>query len=303
MQIYGFSTHGGPEVASLMEVPEPTPGPGEVLIETVATSVNPGDLGTREGTSSFTVTFPMAMGREAAGRVRSLGDGVTDVSPGELVFGSAAAGSGTFGELALLDAAATTPVPHGLDVVAAACIPVAYGTAYDLLDQLGLERGQTAVLIGAGGGVGTAVCSLARARGIEIVGVASAGKRETVTRLGGTHVASGQGWVQRVREAVERPDALIDMVGGEVLDAGRSLVPTADRIISIADPQRTGAAGGGGVTRRRNRDVYGRVAALLAEDAAEVTISGVFPLRDAAAAVAAVESGHAEGKVAVTVQE
>lgn len=303
MQIYGFSTHGGPEVASLMEVPEPTPGPGEVLIETVATSVNPGDLGTREGTSSFTVTFPMAMGREAAGRVRSLGDGVTDVSPGELVFGSAAAGSGTFGELALLDAAATTPVPHGLDVVAVACIPVAYGTAYDLLDQLGLERGQTAVLIGAGGGVGTAVCSLARARGIEIVGVASAGKRETVTRLGGTHVASGQGWVQRVREAVERPDALIDMVGGEVLDAGRSLVPTADRIISIADPQRTGAAGGGGVTRRRNRDVYGRVAALLAEDAAEVTISGVFPLRDAAAAVAAVESGHAEGKVAVTVQE
>lgn len=303
MQIFGFSTHGGPEVASLMEVPEPTPGPGEILIETVATSVNPGDLGTREGTSSFTVKFPMAMGREAAGRVRSLGDGVTHVSPGELVFGSAAAGSGTFGELALLDAAATAPVPHGLDVVAAACVPVAYGTAYDILDQLGLERGQTAVLIGAGGGVGTAVCSLARARGSGIVGVASAGKRETVTRLGGTHVESGQGWVQRVREAVERPDALIDMVGGEVLDAGRPLVPAANRIISIADPQRTGAAGGGGVTRRRTRNVYGRVAALLAEDAAEVTISRVFPLRDAAAAVAAVESGHAEGKVAVTVQE
>lgn len=300
MKIFGFTEHGGPEVASLLDVPEPVAGPGQVLIEMLATSVNPGDLNTREGGNTFEVNFPMAMGREAAGRVLAVGEGVDHVAPGDEVFGSAASGHGTFGEQVLLDATSTTPVPDGLDVVDAACIPVAYATAHDVLDHLNLGRGQTLVVIGAGGGVGTAITSLARARGVEVVGVASAGKRDVVTRLGGTPIESGEGWVGRVRASVDQPAALFDLVGGEVLAEGAGLVEDPVKIISVADPQQAGELGGSGIERRRTREIYGQVAELLAEGKAEVTISRILPLADAAEAVAAVEDGHAEGKVAVT---
>ncbi len=300
MRIFGFTRHGGPEVASFMDVPEPVAGPGQVLIEMLATSVNPGDLSTREGRNTFEVIFPMAMGREAAGRVLALGEGVDHVAEGGLVFGSAASGHGSFGEQVLLDAASTTPIPDGLDVISATCIPVAYATAYDVLDHLGLARGQTMVVIGAGGGVGTAITPLARARGIQVVGVASARKHDLVTRLGAIHVESGAGWVDRVRAVVGKPDALFDLVGGEVLAEGAELIHDPDALISVADPGQAGELGGSGIERRRTRQIYGQVARILAEGQAEVTIGRVLPFTDAEHAVAIVEDGHAEGKIALT---
>lgn len=74
MRIFGFRSHGGPEVLELLDVPAPTPGPGQVLIDVLATAVNPGDLNTREGTNGWEVNFPMAFGREAAGRVVGTGE-------------------------------------------------------------------------------------------------------------------------------------------------------------------------------------------------------------------------------------
>lgn len=281
-----------------MEVPAPTPGPGQVLIEVLATSVNPGDLNTREGANDFEVIFPMAFGREAAGTVVAVGEGVTGVEPGEVVFGSSASGCGSFGEQALLDAPSVTPVPAGLDTRHAACIPVAYGTAFDALDQLGLTDGATLAVLGAGGGVGTAVTSPAVARGINVVGVASEGKRELVTSLGGRHVSSGEGWVERVTEVVAAPAAVFDLVGGDRL---REAAILSDRLVSVADKPLVTRLGGTDVTRRRTRAVYGRVADLLASGQAKVTVGEVFPFDRAAEAVAVVEEGHAAGKVIVTV--
>lgn len=297
MRIFGFSSHGGPEVLRYLEVPAPNPGPGQVLVDVIATSVNPGDLNTREGTNQFEVNFPMAFGREAAGTVVSVGEDVSGIVPGEVVFGSSAPGYGSFSEQALLDAPSVTPVPAGLDARHAACIPVAYGTAFDALDQLGLVEGQTLVILGAGGGVGTAITPLAVARGINVVGVASAGKRDLVTSLGGRHVASGAGWVDRVRDIVDKPAALFDLVGGEAL---REAAALTDRLISVADKPLVNELGGSDVTRRRTRAVYTQVADLLATGEAGVTVGEVFPFRDAAEAVAVVEEGHAVGKVIVT---
>lgn len=297
MRIFGFSSHGGPEVLRHLEVPAPIPGPGQVLVRVLATSVNPGDLNTREGTNQFEVNFPMAFGREAAGTVVSVGEGVSGIVPGEVVFGSAASGYGSFGEQVLLDAPSVTPVPAGLDARHAACIPVAYGTAFDALDQLGLAEGETLVVLGAGGGVGTAITPLAVARGIHVVGVASAGKRDLVTSLGARHVVSGEGWVERVRKVVEKPAALFDLVGGQPL---REAAALTGRLISVADKPLANELGGSDVTRRRTRAVYGRVADLLASGQARVTVGEVFPFDDAAEAVAVVEDGHAVGKVIVT---
>lgn len=298
MRIFGFNSHGGPDVLQHLEVPAPIPGPGEVLIDVQATSVNPGDLNTREGTNDFKVVFPMAFGREAAGTVIAVGEGAKGVEPGQLVFGSSASGHGSFGEQALLDAASVTPVPEGLDVHHAACIPVAYGTALDLIDMLELQAGEQFVVLGAGGGVGTAVTSLATARGIDVIGVASAGKKKLVQSLGGRHVESGPGWVERVRAVAEHPAALFDLVGGDVLREGAVL---SDRLVSVADKPTVKELGGTDVPRRRTREVFGEVAGLLASEKAEVTVSEVLPLSEAARAVAIVEDGHAAGKVVVTV--
>lgn len=273
------------------------PGPGEVLIRVEATSVNPGDLNTREGTNDFVVSFPMAFGREASGEVIAVGEGVTGVHLGEAVFGSAASGQGSFGEYALLDAPSTTPVPAGLPAHHAACIPVAYGTAFDALDQLGLAAGERLVVLGAGGGVGTAMTSLAIARGLEVIGVASAGKRELVESLGGQHISSGEGWVERVKDGTGQPAALFDLVGGPTLQESAQL---SDRLVSVADKPLVGELGGSEVTRRRTRAVFGEVAELLASGQAKVTVGEVFAFEQAREAVAEVEQGHAIGKIAVT---
>lgn len=277
MRIFGFRSHGGPEVLELLDVPAPTPGPGQVLIDVLATAVNPGDLNTREGTNGWEVNFPMAFGREAAGRV---------VDTGELVFGSAASGHGTFGEQALLDAASVTPVPEGMDVRHAACLPVAWGTAQDALDMLDLPVGARLLVVGAGGGVGTAITTLAVARGIEVTGVASEGKRELVESLGARHLPKGR-WPE------QRPDAVFDLVGGDTL---REAAGLGAPLVSVADYGLVEKLGGRNVPRRRTREVFAEVARH-----ARVIVGEEFPLERAAEAVALVEDGHATGKVVVTV--
>lgn len=306
MKIFGYTHRGGPDVASLLDVDEPTPAPGEVLIEMHATSVNPGDLATRRGANEMPVTYPMAMGREAAGRVLATGEDVEGINIDDLVFGSSATGHGAFGERALLDGAATAHIPAGLDTMHAACIPVAFGTALDVLDHFGLQRGDDFVVVGAGGGVGLAITSIARSRGVRIIGVASAAKKDLVTTAGGEHVESGSGWVDRVRAVLEKnaergaaPAALFDLVGGDTLDEASALA-SGKALISVADPAKAGEHGGSGIARRRDRETYSQVADLLARGEAEVVVSQVFPLDQAAEAVAVVEHGHAEGKIVIT---
>ena len=299
MRIFGYTQHGGPEVASFLDVPEPTAGAGEILIEVQATSVNPGDLATRNGANAMPVTFPMAMGREAAGRVLALGAGVQGFDVGDVVFGSSATGHGAFGERALLNASASALVPTNLSVIDAACIPVAYATAHDVLDHFELGRGDSIAVIGAGGGVGLAITSLGRARGVRVIGVSSESKREIVEKLGGEHVVSGEGFADRVREIVDKPGALLDLVGGETLDEAAALVG-GHRLISVADPERAQHFGGSGIERRRTTEIYGEVAQILADGEAEVVIGRVFPFEQAAEAVAVVEDGHSKGKVVIT---
>uniref|UniRef100_UPI0015D58AA6 alcohol dehydrogenase catalytic domain-containing protein n=1 Tax=Auritidibacter ignavus TaxID=678932 RepID=UPI0015D58AA6 len=163
MQIYGFTRYGGPEVAGVLDVEVPEVTENTVLIRTEASGLNPGDLKVRSGarTGSFPVRFPMAMGREAAGTVVSLGPGLTpevatQIPVGTRVFGSAAAGVGTLGEYTLLTATSATPIPQGLSAAQACCIPASVGTAWDGLAELehaGLSRGETLLVLGAGGGV------------------------------------------------------------------------------------------------------------------------------------------------------
>ncbi len=302
MRIFGFTTYGGPEVASVLEVPSPAPGSGEVLVDLRAAGVNPADIKVRSGERQgvIEVRFPMAMGREAAGVVVAVGEGVTGFRPGDEVFGATAAGTGGLAEQVLLDASATARRPVSLAWEQAACIPVSAGTAFDALHELALEPGQVLLVTGAGGGVGTSVIPLAVARGLRVVGVASAAKEGLVESLGADHVPSGDGWDERVRAlAPGGVDAVFDLVGGDVLRAAARLLRGARGPVSIAAPGLAAELGGGGVTRRRTTQVFGQVAELVAAGVLDIHVSGAFPLSRAAEAVALVESGHATGKVVV----
>jgi NADPH:quinone reductase-like Zn-dependent oxidoreductase len=302
MRIFGFTRYGGPDVMALREAPAPEPGPGDVLVAMRAAGVNPADIKVRNGArrDQVDVRFPMAMGREAAGVVVATGPGATGFSVGDEVFGSVSSGTGALADLVLLDAAGTAVRPPSLSWAQAASIPVSAGTAYDCLDQLDLPADSTLVVVGAGGGVGSSVLQLARARGLRAVGVASAAKGDLVERLGGRHVASGCGWTDRVAEvAPDGVDGVLDLVGGVVCREGRSLLADGTRLVSLASPALAAELGGGGVTRRRTSAVFGEVARLAARGELAILVDAELPLDEAGLAVALVESGHAAGNVVV----
>lgn len=319
MRIFGFTEYGGPEVAGFLDVPAPRPEGDGVLIDVEATTVNPGDIKVRSGQrqESFPVRFPMAMGREAVGTIRELGpDAPADLEIGQRVFGSAAPGIGTFAEQTVLTGTSATPLPEELSAGTAASIPAAFGTAHDALNQLGLRPGQPLLVIGAGGGVGSSALSLAKAAGLTVWGVGSAGKHDVITRMGAEHVESGPGWTDRVRQ-LGTPVAILDLVGGEVLREGAQLLtdeaPAGSagegagdaggrpRILSAADPALAKELGGTGIVRHRTREVYARIAQLLAASAAPTWVSARYRFADAAQAVADVEAGHAAGKIIIRI--
>lgn len=320
MRIFGFTEYGGPQVAGFLDVPAPQAEGDGVLIDVEATTVNPGDIKVRSGQrqKSFPVRFPMAMGREAAGTIRALGPNApAGLDVGQRVFGSAAPGIGTFAEQTVLTGASATPVPEELSAGRAASIPVAFGTAHDALNQLRLRPGQPLLVLGAGGGVGSSALSLAKAAGLTVWGVGSAGKHDVITRMGAQHVESGTGWADRVRQ-LGTPAAILDLVGGEVLRQGAQLLADEApgsfagdaageaagqrvRIVSAADPALAKELGGSGIVRHRTREVFARIAQLLAASAAPTWVSARYRFADAAQAVADVEDGHAAGKIIIRI--
>ncbi|NUL49300.1 NADP-dependent oxidoreductase [Cellulosimicrobium funkei] len=310
MRAFGFTEYGGPEVTRMIRVEDPVPAAGQVLVRLAASGVNPADIKVRSGLRQgrIPVRFPMAMGREAAGEVVDVGPGVTGFAAGDEVFGSTATGTGSMAELVLLEAAATAHRPAGVSAEQAASIPVSVATAYDGLDELELAEGSTLLVLGAGGGVGTAACGLARLRGLRVLGVASASKHPAVEGLGVVHVLKGEGWTDRVRAlAPEGVDGVIDAVGGDVLRESTGLLRAPEGasvgvlpVRSVADFGLVEELGGQRIGRRRTTEVFARVAGLVAAGHFTPVVSAAYPFAEAQQAVAAVEHHRPVGNVVVT---
>ncbi|MBK3638221.1 alcohol dehydrogenase catalytic domain-containing protein, partial [Streptomyces sp. MBT97] len=149
---YVFTRYGGPETEALVDLDQPRPGPGEVLVAVRAAGVNPVDwkqrTGYRRPGESGERVFPAVLGNEVAGVVEATGEGVTGFAPGDEVFGTAVAGG--YAEYALLAAGITAHKPAGLSFTDAATLPVAAATAYDGVLQLALPAGATLLVTGAG---------------------------------------------------------------------------------------------------------------------------------------------------------
>ncbi len=233
MRAVQYEQYGGPEVLEIAEVDEPHAGPGRIRIAVHAAGVNAADWKLREGLfgGGKPLAKPAIVGFDAAGVVDEVGEGVTDVHVGDRVFG---AGPGTFAELAVLTDWAL--LPHHVSFQEGAAAPVPLDTAVRVLDAIDARSGDTLVISGAAGGVGTVLIQLARARGLIVIGTASAANQEYVEALGALATTYDDGWVQRVRDlAVAEVNVAADLAGAGVVPQLIELTGDPSRVVSIAD--------------------------------------------------------------------
>jgi NADPH:quinone reductase-like Zn-dependent oxidoreductase len=295
MRGYGFLRPGGPEQQAFLDVPEPGAGPGELLVRVRAAGVNPGDWRVREGT--YGVEGPAVLGREVAGTVVAVGDGVAGFAAGDEVFGGCPGMLGGWAPLAPVTASFAAHRPDTVPPEQAAVLPVAAGTAWDTLENLRLGPGATVLVNGAGGGVGLPLVQLARLRGLRVVGTASPAKHDLLARLGAVPVAYGDGVADRIRGAApDGVDGALDLVGGDALRTVAALVPRV-RLYSVADKPLVAELGGSDVPRDRSTAVLAGLVRLVAAGQLDPLVREVRPLDEAGAALAAVEGGHVTGKI------
>jgi NADPH:quinone reductase-like Zn-dependent oxidoreductase len=180
MKAARFSRFGGPEVLKIVDLPDPHAGSGQVRVAVHAAGVNPTDWKLRKGLMGG--ELPQTTGREVAGVVDEVGEGVTDVTVGDRVFGFSDDDDDGAGaaELALLSHYA--PIPPSLGFAEAAGLPVALEAATRSLDALGVGAGSTLLINGAAGGVGSAAVQLAVARGARVIGTASPANHDYLPR-------------------------------------------------------------------------------------------------------------------------
>lgn len=295
-----YSRFGGPEVLELVELPDPHPGPGEIRVAVRAVAVNPVDWKMRSGTMGG--ELPQTTGREVAGVVDELGDGITDVATGERVFGFAAGGAGA-AELALL--ADYAPIPPSLDFAHAASLPVAAETATRTLDLLGVGAGKTVLINGAAGAVGSAAVQIARTRGARVIGTASPSNHEYLRSLGAEPITYGEGLAERVRElAPNGVDAALDAAGGGALPALVEVASGPEHVVTIADyagAQQTGARFSGGMGTERAVHALKEIGELIEAGAFSLPVAQTFPLDQVGEAHDLSQAGHVRGKLVLLV--
>lgn len=295
MRAVQFSTYGGPEVLETVEVDAPHAGPGEIVVQVVSAGINQIDTKIRSGAMAAgrPGTFPSGTGVDAAGTVVGLGEGVDDVALGDVVFGT---GRGTVAEQAVLTRWAL--VPEGVDPVEAGGWGVPVETASRLLTQLGVESG-TVLVSGASGGVGSAVVQLAVARGLRVVGTASAKNHAYLASLGATPVTYGPGLADRVADvAPGGVDGALDISGAGVLVDLVALVGDAIRVITIADTaaERLGVRFSRGGASSDGHSAFGEALRL---PGFALPVERRFSLEETAAAHWHAEDGHTVGKIVV----
>ena len=314
-----YSQPGPPEVLSYEDVPDPTIGSGDVLIQVEAVSIEGGDTLSRAG--GETGGQPHVVGYQAAGTVVVVADDVTDLQVGDRVVSVGLDGS--HAELRAVPAGFCWRIPDGLSTEEASCVPVPFGTADDCLFEFGrLCAGETVLIQAGGSGVGIAAVQLAHRAGATVLATAS--KQDKLDRLVPLGLDHGINYVEtdfadEVRRLTDGrgADVIVDSVGGETLQAGLRCLAYRGRLITVGDAGRdadrpldistlrsnnqsiTGVFLGaelflGGP---RSHDLIASHLEEIARGDLTVVIDRTYPLADAAAAHAYIESRQSFGRV------
>lgn len=290
-----FVEYGGPELVTAGEESLDAPADGEVRVGIRAIGVNPVDWKLVAGYLQryLPLEFPAVPGSEAAGTVTAVGPGVTGFEVGDEVIwngvhgGYRSAASLPFGQL--------TPKPADIDFEQAACLPVAGGTAYSAMVQLRVGVGDTVLIHGAAGGVGSASVQIARDLGARVIGTASEANHGYLRELGAEPVAYGEGLVERVR-SLGSITAVVDTVGGEDTTAATAELLGGHGIAVTTVPGKESQAAGIAAVRQLEGRVA-EVARLAAGGKLRFNIAERLPLVDAARALGISRAGHVRGKI------
>ena len=296
-----FDHYGGIDVLKVEEVPRPAPGPNQVLVKVEAAGVNPGEAAIREGAfdEMFPATFPSGQGSDLAGTVAELGAGAEGFAVGDAVIGFVETRSSQ-AEFAVVDAKNLTFKPAGVSWEAAGGLPIAGTTAYAAVRAVGVAAGDTVVVSGAAGGVGSLAVQLAKHNGARVIGLASGANHEWLAGKGVVPVVYGDGVAERIREAAGGPvDACIDTFGSGYIELALDLGVRPERVNTIID---FAGAKKHGVKAEGSADassaaVLAELAGLVAQGDLQLPVAGVYPLSDVQDAYRELEQRHTRGKI------
>lgn len=313
MQVVQFSEHGEADVLQVVELPKPQPQAGQVLIKVTAAGVNYADIAQRKGTYPNPVTLPFVPGYEVAGTVEILGEGVSNLQPGQRVM--AMIPNGGYAEYAVAQALQAIPLPDGLGDAEATALLVQGLTAFGLLRTGTYD---SVLVLAAAGGVGSLLVQLAKAQGRRVIAaVGSEAKKALALDLGADVAVSytDADWVQQVRNATDGQgvSAEFDAVGGAV---GMSALLTLGAggvgvLYGSASGEPTMLAGQQligqgqsvrGYTLFAETDKFGEYAAALVEffQAGKLKLPvQTYPFAEVQTVHQAVESRRTQGKVAL----
>ncbi|MFF1902458.1 NADP-dependent oxidoreductase [Kitasatospora sp. NPDC058218] len=292
---------GGPEVLRVTEVPTPAAGRGEVRVRVYAAGVQPADLAVREGWTppGAQVELPAVPGNEFAGVVDRLGPDSHGWEVGDEVLGFRLLNS--HAEFVTVDGSQLVRKPAGMPWEQAGSLSASGQTAHVALTLLGVGRGDTVLVHGASGGVGTVAVQLARAWGATVVGTASERNHDYLRALGAIPVSYGDGLVERVRAvAPQGVDAAFDAAGRGALEASVEVVADRDRIGTVVDHATAQRLGLRVLRAQRTAARLAELVELWEAGGLRLEIADTFPLERAADAHRMVGTGHVRGKVVLT---
>ena len=296
-----FNNYGGIEVLQVVDVDRPKPGTGKVLVRVKAAGINPGEASFRKGffAERWPATFPSGLGSDLAGIVEEVGPGVANVAVGDEVIGFTN-DRASQADFVLVESGNLVPRPRNVSWEQAGALFVAGTTAYAAVRSVELSAGDTLVVSGAAGGVGSIAVQLARNAGAKVIGLAGDANRKWLTDHGVIPVTYGDGVEDRVRAASGgKVDAFLDTFGGGYVELAIQLgiaLTRIDTIIDFAAAAKYGVKTEGN-SEAANADVLGQLAGLIAAGRLEIPIAKVYPLAQVRDAYRDLEQRHTRGKI------
>jgi NADPH:quinone reductase-like Zn-dependent oxidoreductase len=295
-----FSKYGGSDVLEVVDVETPVAGPGQVRLAVRAAGVNPVDWkimkGEMEGT--FPVPFPAGLGYDVAGIIDQVGEGVEGLRVGDLVLGAARP---SFAEFVIADPATLVAKPDSVSWEVAGSLAGTVGAAWTGLDRLTLVEGESLLIHGVAGGVGSIAAQVAIARGVTVIGTASEANHEHLRSLGIIPVAYGEGLADRLRAVLPQGvDAVLDLSGRGELPLSIELAGGPERVLTLVAFDEAAAlgaqfhVGGGGPNLR---PALADILPLIEAGRVIAPIASTYPLTEVVAAIDESMAGHARGKI------
>jgi NADPH:quinone reductase-like Zn-dependent oxidoreductase len=300
--------YGGPEVLKYEEIPRPEPKDDQLLIRVIAAGVNPVDGMIRSGMFNGNRAFPIILGGDAAGVVEKVGSKITKFKPGDPVFAYVSLdNSGGYAQYALVTEREAAPKPKSLTYVEAAAVPIVAMTAWQaLVNTAKLNAGQTVLIHGGSGGVGSFAIQIAKARGAKVIATASTRNQDFLKQLGADVAIDYT--KQKFEDIAKDVDVVLDSIGGDTLARSYGVVKKEGVIVSlVARPKESElekhGIRGATLNAEPNSDELAEIGRLIDEKKIKVVVSQTFPLSEATKAQEQVATGHTRGKIVLKVAD